>query len=723
MAFPLLSMRSTGRGVDIFGRPENGRGRMKQVVQSAGGGSIEVIEAPAPRMSSVSVLVATSATLISAGTERAVTQLAQANLVAKARARPDLVRQVLSKAKTDGLKPTIQAVRSKLADDLALGYSGAGTILEIGPGVRGLAPGDRVATGGGGFASHAEFQSVPWVLASKIPDEVSGEAASFSTVASVGLHGLRQADIRIGSKIVVVGMGLIGQMTARMAAASGCDVLGIDLDQRLLDLGEQHGIKGVLEAGSSTTAEIMEWSRGRGADAVIITAGAQGKSQIIQAVPDRCRDRATVVAVGDVGLDLNRNDFYHKELDLKLARSYGPGRYDRSYEEWGVDYPVGHVRWTEGRNLEAVLDLMASGRLDVSDLITHRVDIAEATKAYGILEDRSQNAIGIVLTYSGNTEPMRTVEIRSDKTLRPVKGQPSVGILGAGNFVRGIIVPSLKEAGFGPVVHVASASGLSATRLAEREGIAKASSDPAAVINDPDVDVVVVATPHSTHAEYTAAALRAGKDVYCEKPLALSWEELADVEAALEESDGRLYVGFNRRYAPMVVAARDALKGPGPLQIQYRVNAGALPAGHWYSDRREGGRLLGEVSHFVDTCHFLVGDQEVTSVHALGPGTDEHDSYHLLIGYADGSSASVVYCADANAATPKERIEVNGRGRTVVVDNFRQLTVDGDKVKVEQGKGHAEGMASMRTQRQQVADGVMETMRVVLRSHVAGNAS
>ncbi len=709
-------MRSTDRDVDSFVRPANGRGRMKQVVQSAGGGSIEVIEAPAPRMSSVSVLVATSATLISAGTERAVTQLAQANLVAKARARPDLVRQVLSKAKTDGLKPTIQAVRAKLADDLALGYSGAGTILEIGPGVRGLAPGDRVATGGGGFASHAEFQSVPWVLASKIPDEVSDEAASFSTVASVGLHGLRQADIRIGSKIVVVGMGLIGQMTARMAAASGCDVLGIDLDQRLLDLGEQHGIKGVLEAGSSTTAEIMEWSRGRGADAVIITAGAQGKSQIIQAVPDRCRDRATVVAVGDVGLDLNRNDFYHKELDLKLARSYGPGRYDRSYEEWGVDYPVGHVRWTEGRNLEAVLDLMASGRLDVSDLITHRVDIAEATKAYGILEDRSQNAIGIVLTYPGTTEPERTIQIKSDKTLRPIKGQPSVGILGAGNFVRGVIVPSLKEAGFGPVVHVASASGLSATRLAEREGIAKASSDPDAVINDPDVDVVVVATPHSTHAEYTAVALRAGKDVYCEKPLALSWEELADVEAALEESDGRLYVGFNRRYAPMVVAARDALKGPGPLQIQYRVNAGALPAGHWYSDRREGGRLLGEVSHFVDTCHFLVGDQEVTSVHALGPGTDEHDSHHLLIGYADGSSASVVYCADANAATPKERIEINGRAHTVVVDNFRQLTVDGDKVKAEQGKGHAEGVASMRNQSQQVADGVMETMRVVLRA-------
>lgn len=669
---------------------------MKQVVQPSGGGDIAVVEAPAPQMLSTSLLVSTSATLISAGTERAATQLAQSSLVQKAKARPDLVKQVIQKARTDGLKSTISAVRSKLASDLALGYSGAGTVIEMGAATQGFAVGDRVATAGGGFASHAELQAVPWLLAARIPESVSDESASFATVASVGLHGLRLADMRIGSKVVVVGMGLIGQLTARMAVGSGCDVFGVDLDERLLALASEHGVSGEREAGAATTAAIMEWSRGRGADAVIITAGAHGDSGIIRSVPDRCRDRASVVAVGDIGLDIDRNAFYYKELDLKVARSYGPGRYDRTYEEWGVDYPVGHVRWTEGRNLEAVLDLMANGRLDVVDLITHRFEIERAADAYATLDDKNERPIGIVLNYSSPENRSTTIAINAadGKANRKRSAHPNVGIIGVGNFVRNVVVPALASSEAGPIVHVASSSGVSATRFAERHGVSRASSDAMAVIDDDDVDLVVIATPHSTHAEMVAAALGAGKDVYCEKPLALSDEELALVQGAVAASDGRLYVGFNRRYSEILVAARAALTGAGPLQIEYRVNAGRQSAEHWYSDHREGGRLLGEVCHFIDACAFLVDDADVTSVNAVAPAEAHHDSFHLLIGYSDGSSASIVYSDGSHAATPKERIEINGGGHTVVLDNFRSLTADGSKIKVTEGKGHAEGLAA-----------------------------
>ncbi len=667
---------------------------MKQVVQSAGGGAVEIVEAPAPQLTTTSVLVATEATLISSGTERAVTKLAQSSLLDKARARPDLVKQVISKARTDGLKPTIQAVRSRLADDLALGYSGAGTVLEVGSAVRGIVPGQRVATGGGGFASHAEFQAVPWVLASPLPDNVTAEQASFATVASVGLHGLRQADTRIGSKIVVVGLGLIGQLTARMAVASGCDVLGIDLDQRLLDLAEAHGIQTALETGADTTAHILDWSRGRGADAVVITAGAQGNSGIIRAVPDRCRDRATVVAVGDVGLDLDRNDFYLKELDLKLARSYGPGRYDRSYEDWGVDYPVGHVRWTEGRNLEAVVDLLASGRLEVDDLVTHRFEISAATIAYEVLDDSNESAIGIVLSYRP-TRPERTINTTSSGKKARSRRQ-TVGIVGAGPFVRSMVIPGLRAAGFGPIVHVASASGLSASRLAEREAIPKVSSSAEAVVNDPEVDTVVIATTHSTHAAYTAAALNAGKNVYCEKPVAISLAELEEVERALSISDGRLYVGLNRRWSPMLTAVRNSLAaGSGPISILYRVNAGPVSPAHWYSDPHEGGRLRGEVCHMIDAASSLV-DSHATSVYAVSPNSLSHDSFSVLISYADGSSASIVYEANGWVGLPKEYCEVSGRGMTAILDNYRSLTINGREQKVTAGKGHTEGLAAFR---------------------------
>lgn len=655
-----------------------------------------MVDAPTPVCGPTEVLVRAAATLISAGTEKAVTGLAQSSLLDKARARPDLVRQVINRAKVEGIRSTVEIVRSRLADDLPLGYSGSGSVVAVGDQVRGFTVGQRVATGGAGYANHAEYQRVPALLCVPVPEDVSAEQAAFATVASVGLHGLRLADAGPGSRVVVVGLGLIGQLTARLAMASGCDVAGIDIRPEAVALAAEHGVRAMLESGNDTTTSILEWSRGRGADAIIITAGSRGDSSILERVPPRCRDRAVVVAVGDVGLDVPRNDFYLKELRLEVPRSYGPGRYDRSYEEWAVDYPIGHVRWTEGRNMEAVLDLLAAGRLDISDLVTHRVDIEKGASAYDILDDPAAGARGIVLQYPdrGDEANARTLHLRSAGESRAMRPGQGIGVLGAGLFVRSTILPLLKRADLGEVVHIASASGVTAARVAERNGIARASADAQAVIDDPEIGLVVVATPHSSHAELVIAALDAGKDVYCEKPLAITEDELEAVVAAYERNDGALYVGFNRRYSPMVRRTIEILgASAGPVNITYRVNAGPLPAGHWYADRREGGRLLGEVCHFIDTCNALVGDVEVAAVHCVSPNSDAHDNYHLLISYEDGSSATILYSGEGHSGTPKEWCEVMGGGHTILIDNYERMTVNGAKEKIEGGKGHAEGLA------------------------------
>ncbi|MCP3993364.1 MAG: Gfo/Idh/MocA family oxidoreductase [Actinomycetia bacterium] len=672
---------------------------MRQVVQAASGGAIELVEAPVPQITASQVLVRTEATLISAGTERAVTKLAQSSLLEKARARPDLVRQVVTKARHDGLTDTIQAVRTRLADDVPLGYSGAGTVVEVGSDVRGIRPGMRVATGGAGFANHADYQAVPYLLCAPIDPSADAARAAFSTVGSVGLHGLRQAEVGVGAKVVVVGLGLVGQLTARLAVAAGCDVAGIDINPDAVALACANGIAGLVERNADTTAAILDWSNGMGADAVIITAGSRNDSSIVGATPDRCRDRATVVAVGDIGLDLDRNEFYAKELQLRLARSYGPGRHERSYEEWGVDLPPGYVRWTEGRNIDTVASLTGSGRLAVDDLITHRFDIGDAQGAYSVLDDASKQAIGILLEYSG-PDGCDSVEVPAAKRRRHrarVTAAPGVGILGAGLFVRTTVMPSLRKAGLDNVVHVASASGSTATRLAERVHIPRASTGSAALLDDDNVELIVVATPHSKHAEQIVAALESGRHVYAEKPLALTGEELQSIAGALETAPGILYTGFNRRWSAMVTETVQRLGSQGgPLLVDYRVNAGPLPPNHWYADRNEGGRLLGEVCHFVDTANAIIGVAP-TQVSCVSPNSDLHDSYAVLVGYEDGSAATINYSAGASPGTPKERCEVLGRGHTLVIENYQRMTIDGEKVDVSAGKGHAEGLAQLRS--------------------------
>lgn len=670
---------------------------MRQVVQPLSGGAVQVLDVPRPGIDGTEVLVRTTASVISSGTERALTSLAQSSLLAKARARPDLVRQVVRKAKAEGVVQASRAVRSRLESDLPLGYSAAGVVVEVGRHVPGLVPGQLVATAGAGKANHAEYQAVPGLLCAAVPAGVEAEEAAFATVASIALHGLRLAELGPGAKIVVVGLGLVGQLAVRLAQASGLDVAGIDVADHPLELARGAGALALAEQGEETTAAVLEWSRGRGADAVLVCA-ASASSDLVARTPALARDRAPVVMVGDVGLHLARTPFHEKELSLRFARSYGPGRYERAYEEWGVDYPPGQVRWTEGRNLEAVLDLLAGGRLRVADLVTHRFPVEKAPEAYELIEQRAEPCLGVVLTYPGGGDRPagQAVRLRA-----PVAGTgDGVGLIGAGAFASTVLVPGLKAAGFGRFVSVASASGLSARRLAERGGFEQAVSGAEAVISDADVAVVVIATPHDTHARLVTAALAAGKHVFCEKPLALSFDEADEVEAAWREAGTTLFVGFNRRWSPVVRRARELVGGAGgPLVVTYRVSAGRLPERHWYHDRRQGGRMLGEACHFVDTCAAVVGEAAAGVVSAGGPGPelDLVEDFAVALRYPSGSVASVTYASGGHSSTSKERIEVLGRGHSVVVDDFSSLVVDGRAERLAgQDKGHRALLSAFR---------------------------
>ena len=659
---------------------------MKQVVQSISGGPVRIEDVPRPVINPSEVLVQTVSTLISAGTERAVTQLAQSNLLAKAKARPDLVRKVVRTARREGVARTARTVRSRLAQDLPLGYSGVGIAIEVGESVTGITPGQLVATGGASMANHAEWQAVTGLLCAPVPDGVLPDHASFATVASIALHGLRLAEVTPGSSVAVVGLGLVGQLATRLALASGCRVVGLDVSPFPIERAAAAGALALQDLRTATTDEVLDWSRGLGVDAVIVAA-ADKSSGIIQRAPALCRDRANVVVIGDVGLSLERTPFYDKELTLRVARSYGPGRYDRSYEEWGVDYPAGYVRWTEGRNQQTVLDLLASGRLEVADLITHRFPIASATDAYELIESRAEPYLGIVLTYPGEARPDAPIVVHPPSS----SATDGVGFVGAGAFATSVLVPAFKSAGFERLVAVASSSGMSAKRLAERAGFERAVSGASAVIGDPDVAVVVVATPHDTHGALAAEALRAGKHVWSEKPLALSEDDLEAVEAAWAESGRVLFVGFNRRYSPAVEEARRALSGVGPLVIDYRVSAGRVPDEHWYADRTQGGRLLGEVCHFIDTCAALAGPVRRVTAMASGDRSELllSDSFSVSLAHEDGSLSTISYAAGGHTSTEKERIEILGRGHTVVVSDFRELVVDGSARKLGgQDKGH-----------------------------------
>lgn len=647
---------------------------MKQVLQDLGSGSTTLIEAPSPKVRAGCVLIDATASLISTGTERMLVEFGRAGLIAKARKQPDKVRQVLEKVRTDGLMTTIDAVRSKLGQPIPLGYCHVGRVREIGAGVAGFQAGDRVVSNG----SHADVVCVPKNLCARIPDTVADEAAAFTVVASIGLQGIRLAQPTLGEAFVVTGSGLIGLLTIQLLRAHGARVLAIDLDPAKLELARRFGAETCNPAaGEDPVAAGIAFSRGLGVDGVIITASTKSSDPVTQAAK-MCRKRGRIVLVGVAGLELDRADFYEKELTFQVSCSYGPGRYDTAYEEGGHDYPPGFVRWTEQRNFEAVLDMMASGRLETGPLISHRFPFENAPGAYEAVTSDS-TALGILLTYNHAVSEryIRQVKLRDDVRPTPA-GRAVVGFIGAGNYASRILIPAFKSSG--AILHgIASSGGVSGVIHGGRAGFAKAYSDASDLIADPEVNAVVIATRHNTHARLTIEALKAGKHVFVEKPLALTFDELVGLETANAEADRLLMVGFNRRFAPQVRKMKELLASVRePKAFLMLMNAGAIPTGHWTQDPAVGGgRIVGEACHHLDLMRHLAGS-EIVSVQARRMGDTgatplTEDKAAIILGFADGSFGTIHYLANGAQSFPKERIEVFAAGRTLQLDNFIKL--------------------------------------------------
>lgn len=651
---------------------------MKQILQNLKTGSTEVTEVPCPRAGRGQLLIRSARTLVSAGTERMLVDFGKANFFEKARQQPDKVRMVLDKIRTDGLVPTVEAVRNKLDQPLPMGYCNVGQVEELGAGVAGFAVGDRVASNG----KHAEMVSLPVNLCAKVPDAVSDDEAAFTVLGAIALQGIRLVQPTLGEAVVVTGLGLIGLVTVQLLRAHGCRVLGLDFDPAKLALARQFGAEVVdLAAGADPVAAAEAFSRGRGVDAVIITASTKSNEPVHQAAL-MCRKRGRIVLVGVVGLELSRADFFEKELTFQVSCSYGPGRYDPSYEEKGQDYPVGFVRWTEQRNFEAVLDMMADGRLDVKPLISHQFSIDEAERAYAVVGG-SEPSLGILLTYpDGGTARADTQRLRARAMELPAPAAgaaagdaPAVSVIGAGSYAGAVLVPAFQAAG-ARFRQIASSGGVTSVHLGRKFGFAQATTDTVALLADPQTDAVVVATRHDTHAEYVLRALAADKHVFVEKPLALKTADLLRIESAAGSARGRLImVGFNRRFAPQVQKIKSLLAGaPGPKSFVMTVNAGAIPASHWTQDHEVGGgRLVGEGCHFVDLLRFLA-DAPIETHQVVAMAGDSRDSFTIALRFADGSLGTIVYLANGSKAFPKERLEVFAAGRVLQLDNFRKLT-------------------------------------------------
>jgi polar amino acid transport system substrate-binding protein len=664
---------------------------VKQVTYQPRTGAILVEEAPAPVNRPGWVLVRNRYSLISAGTERGKIDLGRKGLLHKARARPDLVRKVIDRARVEGPRAALSVARDRLGALAPLGYSSSGIVLSVGAGVDGFAPADRVACGGGLWANHSEVISVPRNLVARVPESVSLEAAAYATVGAIALHAVRQADVSLGEHVGVVGLGLVGQLATRLLAAAGCSVVGIDLDTVAPELAAKAGALGVARDDPALHALVSQASDGRGLDAVLVCAA--GSADPLRLAAELSRRGGRVVVVGDVPIEVERALMYEKELELRLSRSYGPGRYDREYEEHGHDLPAEYVRWTEQRNLQAFADLVAAGRLDPTELTTHRFAVEDAADAYDLFFDEAvePRPFGVVLEYDTEPKPQPVVQ-------RPVarhSDEIRIGLVGAGAFARGTLLPAFRNAG-AAFEAVASTAGLSAADAAARFGFARAATAQE-LLEDEAVDAVVIATRHGSHARYVTAALRAGKHVFVEKPLALTEEELADIEQTLQETECLLMVGFNRRYAPLTRQLRETFDGVHDVVYAARVNAGALAPDHWLHDPIEGGgRLLGEGCHFVDLLTHLAG-AEIGSVTAAAVSQPDRpiecsDTLAAVFHFANGSVGTLVYSGGGDTRLPKERLEAMGGGAAAVLEDFRRLEVYRARkrtvVSARQDKGH-----------------------------------
>lgn len=649
---------------------------MKQVLQNFRTGVLKVDEVPETICKSGGILVQNVASLISAGTEKMAVDLAQKSLVGKAKERPDLVRQVIGKVQKDGLASTFRTVMARLETPLALGYSCAGIVREAGRGADEFHPGDRVACAGMNYASHAEMVFVPKNLAVRIPDNVSFDEAAFVTLGAIALQGVRTADAKLGESVAVIGLGLLGQMTVMLLKAAGCRVIGIDLDPHKTKLALAHGADAAVLRSGDVESAIAQFTGGYGADAVIITAAADSNDPI-ELAGVIARDRAVVSMVGAVGMDIPRKVYYEKELQLRLSRSYGPGRYDTQYEEQGIDYPIGYVRWTERRNMQEFLRLIAAGAVKLDKLITHRFDISEAEIAYDIITGKTpQPYLGILLTYSESSSHKRQsniVVLREART-RAANDAVSLGVIGAGNFAKAVLLPRLAKAAHLKLTGIATATGRNAKAIGEQYGFGFCTSDYRELLGSDNINTVLIATRHDAHAQMTVEALRAGKTVYVEKPLATTEAGLNQIIEAVAETKGRVMVGFNRRFSSLAAELKENFSQAGPLAISYRINAGAIPRESWIQNEEGGGRIVGEVCHFADFLQFLTGADPV-EVFAYAVATDGglNDTLSVVLRFSDGSTGNINYFATGDKAFPKERIEVYGGGSVAVLDDFRVL--------------------------------------------------
>jgi len=666
---------------------------MKQLVASYRTGELAVLEVPTPAPGRGAVLVRNRSSLVSSGTERAMLELARKGLVGKARARPDLFRRFMEKVQRDGLLQATRAALARLNEPFAPGYSCAGTVVESGDTEGAFAPGDRVACGGLGYASHAEYVVVPVNLCAKVPEGVALDAAAFVAVGSIALHAFRLSGAALGELVAVVGAGLVGQLALQIARAAGCRTVAVEADASRAALARELGAEAAYLSSEEGVAEKILAAFPVGADAVLVCA-ATSSNEPLSLAAAIARDRARIVAVGDVGLDIPRREFYRKELSVVVSRSYGPGRYDAGYEEHGLDYPPGYVRWTEKRNFEEFLALVAAGKLTPERLVTHRFPIERAQEAYDLVTRGEGRCLGVLLEYPG--EPSAPARSRVDLGPRP-RGERldvlRVGFVGAGAFARSILLPAFCRSREVRLTGIASASGLTARDAGARFGFAYCTARVEDILSDAETDAVVIATRHSTHAELAARALEAGKAVFVEKPLAIDRAGLERVEEALRSSRGLLAVGYNRRFAPLARELRTALAGAGPLAMHCTVNAGPLPADHWLRDPAEGGRVVGEIGHFVDLMCFLCGARPV-AVFAAGDGREEASA---TLRFADGSVGSVAYTSRGDASFSKERLEVFAGGAAFVLEDFRRLlAVRGGRTrtsKAAQDKGHAAEVA------------------------------
>ncbi|MEE8475349.1 MAG: bi-domain-containing oxidoreductase [Myxococcota bacterium] len=654
---------------------------MKQILQNARNGALELAEVPAPTAGRGQLLVRTSFSVMSPGTDKLVMEFARKSLLGKARSRPDLVQQVARKLRQDGPLPTLRAVRGRLEQPQPLGYSSAGIVEAVGAGVDAFAPGDRVACAGAGYASHAEYVAVPENLAARVPDGVLLEDAAFATLGAIAIQGLRVAAPTLGEIAAVIGLGLIGQLGVQCLRANGCRVLGVDLDATRVKQALDQGADWGLDPGEDLEAWRSGAAGGHGADLALVTASSDTAAPLRLAA-ELSRHKGRIAIIGSVPIDLERRLLYEKELELRMSTSYGPGRYDRRYEEEGLDYPRAYVRWTENRNIQAFLELIAAGSVRLDRLDREIAPFENAVEIYEGLAQGERQSLACVFRYAETPSQVRSIGLKSAKPQvdAGTRGSRGIGVafFGAGNYARGVLLPALPRGVDVNRVALVTTTGASARRAAERFGFERCATDPESVLSDPAVDLIFVATRHDTHAELAVRALRSGKAVWLEKPVGLTLGEADSVVDAARETGGFLMVGYNRRFSPHAREVRNTFQNrEGPLSIHYSVAAGPPPKGTWITDPRVGGgRIVGEVCHFVDLCIDLVGSAVTTvQARALGRDPELDDSVVAVLGFADRSTAVIEYLAHASPHLPKERFEASADGRTAICDNFRTTRI------------------------------------------------